>query len=69
MAKYRVNKNQQSNGDKEVHKQGCIYYSALTNFRELGEHSTCQRAVSAAKLIVGNNADGCAVCIPACHTS
>jgi hypothetical protein len=69
MAQYRVNKNQQSSGDYEVHKQGCRYFDGLTNFEELGEHPTCQSAISKAQSIVGNSADGCSICIPECHTT
>lgn len=68
MANYRVNKNKQSNGDNEVHKSGCTYYSDLTNYESLGDHSNCSSAVSEAKRR-GYSADGCATCILACHTS
>lgn len=68
MAYYRVNKNKQSNGDNEVHKAGCTYYSDLRNYEALGDHDSCASAVADAKSR-GYQADGCAVCSSACHTS
>lgn len=68
MAYYRVNKNKQANGDNEVHKRGCRYYDNLTNYEALGDHDTCSSAVREAKRR-GYQADGCAICVPSCHTS
>lgn len=67
MAYYRVNKNKQANGDNEVHKSDCKYYFLLTNFEELGFHSTCTSAVDSAKSKGYYSADGCNDCIPFCH--
>lgn len=66
MATYYVNNNAQSNGDHEVHKTGCVYMPSST--KNLGEHSTCQTAVTEAKRHYWQS-NGCAYCASACHTS
>lgn len=66
MANYRINKNSQSSGQNEVHKEGCQYYH-LTNYEYLGNFTTCQEAVRVAKVRGYRNADGCAYCIPTCN--
>ncbi|MCW3807058.1 hypothetical protein [Plebeiibacterium marinum] len=68
MYKYYVNKNQQSNGDHEVHKEGCRYMPAAENRIYLGEFYSCQGAVSAAKQYYPR-ANGCYYCSTSCHTS
>ena len=67
MASYYVNKNAQSNGDHEVHKSGCSYLPLASNRIYLGEHSTCQSAVLAAKQHY-SQVNGCYYCSKACHT-
>lgn len=71
MPNYCVNKNNQSNGDHEVHDLSpgaCIrlpdYYSRL----DLGYHSNCQSAVRQAKGTYPQS-NGCYYCCPTCHTS
>lgn len=67
MAKYYINTTQQSNGDNEVHREDC---RKLPSTREyLGDFTSCGPAVTAAKRRGWRNADGCAICSPACHTS
>ncbi|GAW49403.1 uncharacterized protein PD653_2502 [Nocardioides sp. PD653] len=70
MPNYCVNKNAQSNGDHEVHDlastKGCLPTS--TNRQDLGYHANCQPAVQAARGYY-TDVDGCAHCVPACHTS
>ena len=63
---YIVNKNAQSNGDHEVHKEGCTTMPDLDNQVPLGEHASCQSAVEKAKTIYPQ-ADGCAHCCPECN--
>jgi hypothetical protein len=63
---YYVNNNAQSNGDHEVHEEGCRYMPE--NKKYLGEFSNCQDAVKEAKLTYPKS-DGCKTCSPACHTS
>lgn len=66
MASYYVNQNQQSNGDHEVHVEGCSYMPLYKTY--LGEYSSCQPAVAKAKLTY-SRANGCYWCCRACHTS
>ncbi|PCI39613.1 MAG: hypothetical protein COB46_08550 [Rhodospirillaceae bacterium] len=68
MACYIVNKNAQSNGDHEVHKEGCSYMPDIDNQLPLGEHASCNPAVTKAKKTYAT-ADGCAYCCSACHNS
>ena len=68
MPSYYRNKNAQSNGDHEVHKESCNFMPALGNRDYLGEFSSCHGAVEAARR-KDPSADGCAYCSPACHTS
>jgi len=68
MPRFCVNSNAQSNGDNEVHKQGCNWWPSPDNCVDLGDHPTCREAVAKAKLTY-QNADGCAYCCPECHTS
>lgn len=69
MANYRVNKNTDTNpnGNNEVHKDSCPHYSMLTNYENLGPHSSCSSAVLTAKVKGYSKADGCKICIPECH--
>jgi len=67
MALYYVNKNAQSNGDHEVHKEGCSHMPNLENCLYLGDYSSCTGAVSKAKETY-STADGCYHCSKACHT-
>lgn len=68
MSKYYVNKNAQSNGDHEVHKEGCSYMPNSENKIYLGEFSTCSAAVIAARISY-TQVNGCYYCSNACHTS
>lgn len=68
MSKYYMNKNAQSNGDHEVHEEGCSWMPLPQNRLGLGEHASCYTAVAEAKK-VDPYADGCKHCSPACHTS
>ncbi len=68
MAFYYVNKNAQSSGDHEVHETGCSSMPDESNRIFLGDFLNCQDAVIEAKKHY-LTADGCAICIPACHTS
>lgn len=67
MDKYYVNKNAQSNGDHEVHKEGCSYLPNSVNRIYLGEFSNCQSAVIAAKKHYAQ-VNGCYYCSRPCHT-
>lgn len=69
MPNFIVNKNEQSNGDHEVHDKtnGCTYMPALVNQKDLGWHASCHGAVSEAKKTYPNS-NGCYYCCNACHT-
>lgn len=64
---YYVNKNAQSNGDHEVHAEGCSYMPEVLNRDYLGMFDGCRGAVSKAKSM-GYNANGCYYCSRPCHT-
>jgi hypothetical protein len=68
MDKYYVNQNAQSNGDHEVHKEGCYYLSLVERKLYLGEFTSCFPAVAEAKKYY-SSADGCYYCCPLCHKS
>mgnify|MGYP006282069093 CR=1 FL=1 len=68
MKKYYVNKNEQSNGDHEVHSKECTYLPQTENRIYLGEFSNCWLAVSEAKKHY-NQVNGCYYCSYECHTS
>ena len=69
MANYRLNLNQQSNGDYEVHAAGCIYYPTQ-NYDNLGAFTSCEPAVAEAKTKHAfKQINGCKYCSNACHTS
>ncbi len=68
MDRYYVNNNSQSNGDHEVHKDGCIYLSIATDTKYLGQFSSCTTAVLEAKKTY-RQSNGCYYCSKPCHTS
>jgi hypothetical protein len=67
MANYCVNRGQQSNGDHEVHKEGCQYWPTPANVQILGGHSNCTDAVRAARVYY-TQVNGCKTCSLPCHT-
>ncbi|MCP2264716.1 hypothetical protein APR03_002054 [Promicromonospora thailandica] len=70
MPNYCVNKNAQSNGDYEVHDlastRRCL--PSPSNRLNLGYFASCSGAVAEAKRRGYRMANGCAHCVPACHT-
>ncbi len=68
MAKYYVNRNEQNNGDHEVHKAGCRFMPEEPNSLYLGDYTNCQDAVREAKKTYGQS-NGCYYCSKDCHTS
>ena len=68
MARYYMNKNAQTNGDHEVHREGCNWIPAQHNRQYLGDFASCHGAVREAKRF-DTRADGCKHCSPDCHTS
>ncbi|MEM9025128.1 MAG: hypothetical protein AAGB22_15380 [Bacteroidota bacterium] len=67
MNKYYVNKNAQSNGDHEVHKEGCPFLPAPENRIFLGTFYSCKGAVQEARKHY-NQVNGCYFCSRDCHT-
>lgn len=64
---YYVNKNEQDNGDHEVHKSGCAWMPEVENRIYLGDFSNCSQAVKKAKEYY-NQVNGCYYCSNDCHT-
>ena len=67
MPRYYVNKNAQSNGDHEVHRQDCSFLPDEENRIYLGDFTNCRDAVRKAREYY-RQVDGCYYCSPACHT-
>jgi hypothetical protein len=68
MERYYVNNTPQSNGDHEVHKEGCYWLGQANSKKDLGIHSTCHTAVAKAKLSYPKS-NGCRTCSNECHTT
>jgi len=66
MKNYYVNRNAQSNGDHEVHAEGCYYMPSSK--KDLGSFSSCKGAVTEAKKTFSQS-NGCKTCCNECHTS
>ncbi len=67
MHHYYVNKIGQSNGEHEVHKDGCSFMPKDENKKYLGYFSNCDDAIKKAKEDY-TDVDGCYYCCNACHT-
>lgn len=65
--KYYVNKNEQSNGDHEVHIANCSWLPELGNRIYLGDFIYCSQAVTEAKKHFYQS-NGCYYCSNPCHT-
>jgi len=68
MPRYYVNRNEQPNGDHEVHKEGCDWMPEDENRKYLGNFDNCSDAVKEAKKTYSQS-NGCYYCCNACHTS
>ena len=66
MTKYYVNKQAQSNGDHEVHDDGCLRLPTALNLFYLGEFQACATAVAEAKKHY-TKSNGCYYCSRVCH--
>lgn len=64
---YYVNDKPQSNGDHEVHEDGCYWLGLVQSKTYLGYLNSCREAVTAAKKVYWQS-NGCRHCSPACHT-
>lgn len=72
MADYRhyyVNDQAQSNGDHEVHEDGCYWLKIAASKSYLGYFDNCRDAVVKSRTFFYRQSDGCASCSAACHTS
>lgn len=66
---YYVNDNAQSNGDHEVHQDGCSWLKMAASKSYLGYFDNCRDAVVTSRASFYRQSNGCAFCLPACHTS
>jgi hypothetical protein len=72
MHRFIINKNEQANGDHEVHDvtTGCSYMPNSENQVDLGLHASCRGAVAHAKSKWPNaRINGCYYCCHECHTT
>ena len=67
MPKYYVNKNEQSNGDHEVHKESCEYLPEEKNRISLGEFENCKEAIRRARMFY-EQVNGYVYCSKEWHT-
>lgn len=67
MKYYYVNKEQQNNGDHEVHNEDCRFLPSIQNKLYLGVFTTCKDAVKEAKKHY-DQVNGCYFCSNECHT-
>ncbi|HEX6371036.1 MAG TPA: hypothetical protein VF006_19115 [Longimicrobium sp.] len=65
---YYVNTQAQSNGDHEVHRDGCTYLPSILNRKYLGQFNYCVDAVDEARKHY-TQVNGCYYCSNACHTN
>jgi len=66
VAEYYVNRQEQANGDHEVHRADCTYVPSEMNRIYLGAFANCFSAVKEAKKFYAA-ADGCKFCSSECH--
>ncbi len=66
-AMYYVNTQAQSNGDHEVHKEGCTCLPSVQNRIYLGSFNSCVDAVNEARKYF-TQVNGCYYCSYPCHT-
>lgn len=68
MPLYYVNKTAQPNGDHDVHQSvECPVPAAKVDRLYLGDFPTCYAAVAEARKYYPQS-NGCAYCLPECHT-
>lgn len=69
MSLYRLNLNQQNNGDYEVYENGCRYFPTQ-DYDDLGYYNSCGPAVAEAKRKHPyKKINGCIHCLERCHTT
>ena len=67
MRSFYVNRQSQPSGEHEVHVPGCSWFPSEANARYLGRFASCTAALDEARKYYAR-VDGCAHCLPACHT-
>lgn len=65
--RYYVNKNEQANGDHEVHVPDCSFFPKPENRIFLGDFSGCYYAVAEARRYY-SQVNGCYYCAKECNT-
>lgn len=66
---YYYNKNTDSRGNHEVHREDCSYLPSSQNRVYISYEKDCHSAIQRAKNATGKtNFDGCFFCSRACHT-
>ena len=68
MTSYYIDTLAQTNGEHEVHRFGCPHAPSEERRADLGEFLLCRMALNAAAGRFAR-ANGCAHCIPECHTA
>ncbi len=63
---YYVHKQEQDNGDHEVHVADCSHLPLLDNRIYLGDFATCTEGIKVAGRYY-DQVDGCKFCLPDCH--
>lgn len=66
---YFINMKEDSNGNHEIHKEGCRYLSMIKDKKCLGEHISDREALKWARLyyFYFKKIDGCAYCCLSIH--
>ncbi|HCM76007.1 MAG TPA: hypothetical protein DIS90_06475 [Cytophagales bacterium] len=67
MDKYYLNKKAQTNGDHEVHKEGCLYFPSPAHAQYLGVFTSCHDAVAVARRKYFEQSNGCYTCSRECN--
>lgn len=67
MDRYCVNRNEQFNGDHEIHKVYCSRIKWSDNMVDLGYCVDDREALKKAQRMYGNKADGCYYCCLSIH--
>lgn len=70
MQRYYINRNQQPEGENEVHNwAGCSHPPLPQNRVDLGWFATCAGAIQVGqRLYPFSRVNGCAYCVPLCNT-
>lgn len=67
MNRYSINRNEQPNGDHEIHKADCSRIQWSDKMSDLGYCANDQEALRKGREIYGDKADGCYYCCLSIH--